>query len=129
MQSAVQLNTLPPGHKIGEYVIQHVIGDGGFSTVYRASDTQLDRLVAIKQFRPQAFAGTEARDWFRREAQLTASLRHPNIVQIYSLREAHGSLFLVMEYLPADLLQIVRRSGHLDQPDRKSTRLNSSHRT
>ena len=116
MQSAVQPNTLVPGNTIDEYVIQHVIGDGGFSTVYRAHDTQLDRLVAVKQFRSEAFAGRGARDWFRREAQLTASLRHPNIVQIYSMREAFGSMFLVMEYLPADLLQIVRDNGHLEQP-------------
>ncbi len=114
MQSAVQPNTLLPGNAIDEYVIQHVIGDGGFSTVYRAHDTQLDRLVAVKQFRSEAFAGNSARDWFRREAQLTASLRHPNIVQIYSMREAFGSMFLVMEYLPADLLQIVRDHGHLE---------------
>ncbi len=108
----MQLN---PGDTIGEYRIQDIIGDGGFSIVYKAEDMQLLRTVAIKQLRPQAFSEEGSREWFIREARLTASLNHPNIVQIYTLREEGDSLFLVMEYLPGDLHTYVAEHGPLNR--------------
>lgn len=106
---------LQPGDRIGEYVVRDLIGDGGFSLVYLAEDVQLQRLVAIKQLRAEAFAEDGSREWFMREARLTASLNHPNIVQIYSLRDEGDSLFLIMEYLPGDLLSLVHERGPLDR--------------
>jgi len=106
---------LQPGDQIGEYVVRDVIGDGGFSLVYLADDVQLQRPVAIKQLRAEAFAEDGSREWFMREARLTASLNHPNIVQIYSLRDEGDSLFLIMEYLPGDLHSLVRERGPLDR--------------
>jgi serine/threonine protein kinase len=94
------MQQLKPGESIGEYEILSVIGNGGFSVVYKAEDTTLGRLVAIKQLLPDAFSEEGSREWFIREARLTASLNHPNIVQTYALREQDESLFLVMEYLP-----------------------------
>lgn len=106
---------LRPGDTIGEYRIQQVIGNGGFSVVYRAQDTNLLRTVAIKQLNPDAFAEEGTREWFIREAQLTASLTHPNIVQIFSLRDEGDLIFLVMEYLPSDLHELIDLTGPLDR--------------
>lgn len=106
---------LRPGDMIGEYRILNVIGNGGFSVVYRAEDVNLQRIVAIKQLSPDAFSEEGTREWFIREAQLTASLSHPNIVQIHSLRDEGDLIFLVMEYLPSDLHELVRREGPLDR--------------
>src|SRR5215475_10522113 len=87
------------GDFLDEFRILEQIGDGGFSVVYKAEDTVLDRPVAIKQLNPGTFTefGTEER--FIREAKLAASLNHPNIVSIYTFKRQAGSLFLVMEYL------------------------------
>src|SRR5207247_9525332 len=89
---------LRAGDFLDEVRILDVIGDGGFSVVYKAEDTQLERLVAIKQLNPGAFTefGTEER--FIREAKIAASLNHPNIVSIYTFKRQMGSLFLIMEY-------------------------------
>jgi tetratricopeptide (TPR) repeat protein/tRNA A-37 threonylcarbamoyl transferase component Bud32 len=106
---------LIPGDYVGEYRIVEVIGDGGFSIVYKAEDVNLQRTVAVKQLRPEAFSEAGSRDWFIREARLTASLKHPNIVDIYTLREQDGSLFLVMEYLPSDLYTRIKQTGPLDR--------------
>jgi len=107
---------LKPGETIGEYKIRDVIGNGGFSVVYRAEDTNLLRPVAIKQLSPEAFSEAGTRDWFIREARLAASLNHPNIVATFALREQGESIFLVMEYLSGgDLHSLVSERGPLDR--------------
>ena len=107
---------LEPGDYIDEYEILEIIGDGGFSVVYKAEDSILLRPVAIKQLLPDAFSVEGSREWFVREARLTASLSHPNIVQIFNLRERDESLFLIMEFLPGgDLLQQVEQDGPLNR--------------
>lgn len=106
---------LTPGDFVGEYRILDVIGDGGFSVVYKAEDVILRRPVAIKQLRPEAFREQGSLDWFVREAQLTASLNHPNIVNIYTLREEDDGWFLVMEYLPGDLHSLLQDRGPLER--------------
>jgi serine/threonine protein kinase len=110
------MQQLKPGDSIGEYKILSVIGNGGFSVVYKAEDTTLGRLVAIKQLLPDAFSEEGSREWFIREARLTASLNHPNIVHTYALREQGESLFLVMEFLPGgDLHTLVQEEGPLNR--------------
>jgi serine/threonine protein kinase/Tfp pilus assembly protein PilF len=110
------MRQLKPGESIAEYRILEVIGNGGFSVVYKAEDTTLGRPVAIKQLLPDAFSEEGSREWFVREARLTASLNHPNIVHIYALREQGRSLFLVMEYLPGgDLHTLVQQEGPLNR--------------
>lgn len=104
-----------PGDTIGEYRILDIVGNGGFSVVYHAEDMNLERSVAIKQLMPEAFSEEGTREWFIREARLTASLSHPNIVQIHSLRDEGDLVFLVMEYLPSDLHTLMRRAGTLDR--------------
>jgi serine/threonine protein kinase/Tfp pilus assembly protein PilF len=107
---------LKPGESIDEYRILEVIGSGGFSVVYRAEDTNLMRPVAIKQLSPEIFSEEATREWFVREARLSASLNHPNIVAIYALREQGDALFLVMEYLPGgDLHELIEEQGPLSR--------------
>lgn len=103
---------LKPGDTIGEYRILEIIGNGGFSVVYKALDTSLMRSVAIKQYSPEVFSEESTREWFVREARLSASLNHPNIVSIHALRQEGDLLFLVMEYLPGgDLLSLIEEQG------------------
>ena len=88
---------LSPGTTLGPYSVTAQIGEGGMGEVYRARDTTLDRDVALKVL-PDAFASDPDRlARFQREAQVLASLNHPNIGHIYSGRcgllgsEANGS--------------------------------------
>src|SRR3954470_2387952 len=92
--------SLAEGTRIGPYQICAPIGAGGMGEVYRATDTKLDREVAIKIL-PADFAGDPNRlARFEREAKVLASLNHPNIAQIYGV-ESHA---LVMELVPGQTL-------------------------
>ncbi|MEE3373445.1 MAG: serine/threonine-protein kinase [Planctomycetota bacterium] len=87
--------TLPKN--LGPYRIQSHIGRGGMGVVYRASDTRLDREVAIKVL-PSKYAGDgQSLDRFQREAKAIAALNHPSIVTIHSVEEYQGFRFIVME--------------------------------
>jgi serine/threonine-protein kinase len=84
---------------IAHYRIQAKIGAGGMGEVYRATDTRLNRDVAIKVL-PEALArDPERMARFEREAKVLASLNHPNIASIYGLEESNGSRALVMEFV------------------------------
>jgi serine/threonine protein kinase len=74
MDNAHQHKVLSPGMQIGSYRIESPLGEGGMGVVYRALDTKLNRLVAIK-FLPEDLADAAARRRFQREAQLVSSLR------------------------------------------------------
>ena len=88
---------LSAGTRIGPYEVIGALGAGGMGEVYRARDTKLNRDVALKVL-PEAFARDPARmARFQREAQVLASLNHPNIASIYGLEESGGVLALVME--------------------------------
>uniref|UniRef100_Q023L6 Serine/threonine protein kinase n=1 Tax=Solibacter usitatus (strain Ellin6076) TaxID=234267 RepID=Q023L6_SOLUE len=93
---------------LNRYKIVRLIGQGGAGAVYEATDTMLDRPVAIKEV-PVAPGsdGDQVRERFQREARLTAHLRHPNIVGIYDLVEEGGKLFIVMEYVSGHSLEHV----------------------
>jgi Tol biopolymer transport system component len=85
------------GTRLGCYEIRSPLGAGGMGEVYRARDSKLKREVAIKVL-PEAFAlDAERVARFQREAQVLASLNHPNIAAIYGLEETNGALALVME--------------------------------
>ncbi len=82
---------LTPGTRLGVYDITAPIGKGGMGQVYRASDTKLDRDVAIKIL-PEAFAHDADRlARFTREAKTLASLNHPNIAHLHGLEESGAS--------------------------------------
>lgn len=85
------------GQSIAHYHVQAKIGMGGMGEVYRATDSRLDRDVALKLL-PEKFArDTERMARFEREAKVLASLNHPNIASIYGLEESNGARALVME--------------------------------
>jgi len=93
---------LRTGSRLGVYEIIGEIGAGGMGQVYRARDTKLGRDVAIKAL-PDLFASDPERlARLQREAQVLASLNHPNIAQIYGLEESSGIRALVMELIPGE---------------------------
>src|SRR5438552_18054974 len=96
--------SLTAGTRIGPYQISSQIGEGGMGIVFRAHDTKLQRDVALKLL-PDHFADDPDRlARFRREAQLLASLNHPNIAQIYGLEESDGARCIVMEFVEGQTL-------------------------
>src|SRR6266511_2592039 len=97
-----------------DYELLEEIGAGGFGRVYRARDLDLEREVAIKVLHPSLTADPGVTERFRREAQLAARLRHPNIVSIYDIMGRAGLQWYTMEFVPgANLAQVVQRDGPL----------------
>jgi eukaryotic-like serine/threonine-protein kinase len=88
---------LTPGTRLGVYDITAQIGEGGMGQVYRATDTKLKRHVAIKILPLALAADSDRLARFQREAEVLASLNHPNIAAIYGLEESGGVFALVME--------------------------------
>jgi serine/threonine protein kinase len=87
------------GQTILHYEVTAKIGAGGMGEVYLATDTKLDREVALK-FLPRQFSGDpDARSRFQREAKALATLNHPNIVTVFEVDEHEGQPFIAMEYL------------------------------
>ena len=104
-----------------DYELLEEIGTGGFGRVYRARDLALERDVAIKVLHPALTADPGVVERFRREAQLAARLRHPNIVSIYDIMGRAGLSWYTMEYVPgSNLAQVIQRHGtfSLDQSER-----------
>jgi eukaryotic-like serine/threonine-protein kinase len=93
------------GTRLGGYDVQAQIGSGGMATVYRGFDPNLQRQVAIKVLSPATAAQPGFTDRFRQEARLIASLRHPNIVQVYDFGEHNGLTYMVQELLPGPTLE------------------------
>ncbi|HEU5256858.1 MAG TPA: protein kinase [Vicinamibacterales bacterium] len=104
--------SLGPGTRLGPYEIVCAIGAGGMGEVYRATDTNLGREVAIKVL-PDAFAQDPERvARFEREAKTLASLNHPNIAIIHGLEKSQGTYALVMELVEGeDLSQRIARGA------------------
>src|SRR5262245_45210823 len=95
---------LSPGARLGPYEVTALIGEGGMGKVWRAHHTALNRDDALKVL-PEAFASDPDRlARFRREAQVLASLNHPNIAHVYGLEQADGVQALVMELVEGPTL-------------------------
>src|SRR4030095_9665039 len=92
------------GQQLGSYEITALLGKGGMGEVYRARDLKLKREVAIKIL-PDEFSRDPNRvSRFHREAEVLASLNHPNIAAIYDVQEANGCRYLVLELVEGDTL-------------------------
>ena len=92
------------GQQLGSYALAELLGRGGMGEVYRARDTRLKRDVAIKIL-PEEFSRDPHRlNRFQREAEVLASLNHPNIAAIYDVAEAGGTRFLVLELVEGETL-------------------------
>jgi serine/threonine protein kinase/Tfp pilus assembly protein PilF len=87
------------GKTVFQYLILEKIGAGGKGVVYKAEDTRLKRLAALKFLSPQLLADPESRERFLREARAVAALNHPNIVTVYEINEWEGQLYIAMEYV------------------------------
>lgn len=104
--------TLPPGTKVGPYVIQEFRAKGGMGMVYRASHAGLKRDVALKILYPHLIGDGDFAQRFQREGQMMASLRHENIVEVYDAGEADGMLYIAMEWVPGGNAQQLLKSLH-----------------
>ncbi len=104
---------LASGTKLGPYEIQSPVGAGGMGEVYRARDTRLDRVVAIKILPSRFSENPEAKQRFEREARTISSLNHPNICTLHDVGHQDGIDYLVMEYLEGETLADRLRKGPL----------------
>lgn len=114
---------LPPGTRLQEFVVEGLVGAGGFSIVYRARDTQLDRLVALKEYMPAAFAqrgsdgivrprtprhaeayGLGLKSYLN-EARLLASFDHPALLRVYRFWPQNGTAYLAMPLIEGVTLE------------------------
>jgi serine/threonine protein kinase len=103
--------SIQPGTRIGPYEVTSPLGEGGMGVVFRAHDTKLQRDVALKLL-PDHFADDPERlARFQREAQVLASLNHPNIAQIYGLEDSSSQRCIVMELVEGETLQERLRRG------------------
>ncbi len=102
------------GTRLQHYSITAKIGEGGMGQVYRATDTKLDREVAIKVLPPEVTADEERRQRFRQEALLAASFAHPNIATVHDVGEQDGTTFIVMELVRGESLRSLVGGEPLD---------------
>ncbi len=129
------VQALPPGTRLGDYRIDAVIGHGGFGITYRAFDTQLAKIVAIKEYLPVEFAlrapdgevkarGARyaedfawGRERFLDEARALARFRHVHIVPVLRYFESHGTAYTVMEFEDGRSVGDLLRDGRSLAPD------------
>jgi serine/threonine protein kinase len=110
---------VPEPTRIGKYEIVQKLGAGAFGTVYKATDQDLGRPVAIKTIRLEGLAASQASledllARFKREAQVAAKLKHPNIVTIYEIGNAEGLSYISMEFVDGvGLDRVIRTSGKM----------------
>jgi len=103
----------------GRYEILGKLGEGAMGVVYRARDTAIGRVVALKMLSAELGAEDELHARFRREAEAIGRLSHPNIVTVYDLGEADGQLYMAMELLEGDDLRaLIERRVDVPLADR-----------
>jgi tetratricopeptide (TPR) repeat protein/predicted Ser/Thr protein kinase len=99
--------------KMAHYEILDLLGEGGMGKVFRARDTQADRIVALKVLSGGAFTAEEIRRRFHREASAGMRLTHPNIVKIFEVGEEEGQFFISMEFVEGKTLRQLLRQRPL----------------
>src|SRR5689334_6001170 len=105
--------SLSAGHTLGPYEILAPIGAGGMGEVYKARDTRLHRIVAIKILPHDKLADPDRKQRFLQEARAASALMHPNIVVVHDISSDHQIDFLVMEYVPGKTLKQRIKEGAL----------------
>lgn len=105
--------TLTPSRRFGDYELVQEISRGGMGVVFKAKQTRLNRIVALKLILSGQFASKQEVLRFRAEAEAAANLRHPNIVAIHETGEANGQHFFSMEFVEGRDLATIARDGPL----------------
>ncbi len=103
---------------LGKFEILEEVGHGGFGTVYRANDTSLDRVVALKVLHEQYKSDLKFIESFKREARLMARVSHPNVVQLFEVGDLDGQIYIAMQYFDdGSLEQKIQAGGPLPLTD------------
>ncbi|MFO0905918.1 MAG: serine/threonine-protein kinase [Pirellulales bacterium] len=119
-ESLAQQWLAPPAHpemlgRLGRYEVERLIGAGGMGVVFKAFDTELNRVVAIKVLAPPLSVNGPARRRFAREARAAAAVVHDHVVPIHNVETEHEPPFLVMQYVAGESLQArLDREGALE---------------
>ncbi len=101
------------GRIIQNYRVEELLGEGGMGTVYRATDTLLQRPVALKMLHTHLLRDTTFFERFRNEAVLSARLNHPNVATLYNFIKDQQDNFMIMELVDGSTLeQLLRKQGH-----------------
>ncbi len=110
-QVAVRIRT-----RLGQYQIKGPLGEGGMSRVFVAEDITLGREVALKILHQELSLDRKLTEMFEREAKLTASINHPNVVKVYTVGSENGYFYIAMELLEAiSVEQIIAENGALPE--------------
>ena len=109
--------SIEAGTQLGHYRLTEKLGEGGMGVVWRATDTTLDREVAVKILPDTLAQYPERLERFEREAKVLASLHHPNIAVLHGLHKSDGVHFLIMELVDGDDLATRLASGPLPVED------------
>ncbi|MCX8082619.1 MAG: serine/threonine protein kinase [bacterium] len=105
-----------PGYIIDGYILEEMVGSGGFATVYKARSIepipQFYSIIAIKVLHPRRLDRWQIRR-FVKEVKMATMLEHPNIVKVFGIRKQEGNYFSFMEFLDTDLLKAIRTKPEL----------------
>jgi serine/threonine protein kinase len=109
--------SLAPGTRLGPYEVIAALGAGGMGEVYKARDSRLDRLVALKILSPAMAVSIDARERFEREARAISRLSHPHVCALFDVGREGDTSYLVMELLDGATLTSLISQGALPMPE------------
>ena len=105
------------GKTISHYTISDKLGEGGMGIVYKAHDTKLDRIVALKFLPPHLTKSEQDKARFLQEAKAASAIEHPNVCVIHDIQEHEGQQFIIMQYVEGQTLKDKLKDGPLDLTD------------